>query len=285
MFGVIVFSNLALSEWPRRRTVSSVTFTLLPAVDVAAGRAVRPVQPDGSDEPDSLDPLEAALAWQAQGAEWIHLVDLDAAHGRGPNAELLETVISSLDVPVELSGGVDDDASLARALTSGSNRIVLATSAVRDPAWCARAVERHGERIAIALDVRLVEQVDGSVLHRLAARGSARDDDAGQDDAGQDDDGELWPTLTALDRAGCARYIVTDVSRDGMLNGPNVDLYQAVIAATPAAVIASGGVSSVDDLVALAHLAATGTGLEGAVVGGALYAGRFTFDEALAAVR
>ena len=234
-----------------------MTFTLLPAIDVADGRDAR----------------AAALAWQAGGAEWIHLVDLDAAFGRGSNAELLAAVIGELDVKVELAGGIRGDASLERALSTGCARVNLATSALEDPAWCARAIAAHGERVAVSLDVRVVEDPGGSAQHRLAARG------------GTADGGDLWETLERLDRDGCARYVVTDVSRDGTLRGPNVELYRAVTRATTAPVITSGGISSIDDLIVLAEAAAAGANLEGAIVGTALHAGRFTLPDALDAMR
>ena len=188
-----------------------VTFTLVPAVDVAEGRAVRLVQGDAGTVATTADPRQVALGWQAGGAEWIHLVDLDAAFGRGANAELLAAVIGELDVEVELSGGIRDDASLARALSTGCARVNLATAALEDPAWCARAIASHGERVAVSLDVRVVDDPDGSTRHRLVARG------------GTVDRGDLWETLERLDRDGCARYVVTDVSRDGTLRGPDVD--------------------------------------------------------------
>jgi 1-(5-phosphoribosyl)-5-[(5-phosphoribosylamino)methylideneamino] imidazole-4-carboxamide isomerase/N-(5'phosphoribosyl)anthranilate isomerase len=249
-------------------TLRCVSFTLLPAVDVADGQAVRLVQGEAGTETDYGAPREAALQWQRDGAEWIHLVDLDAAFGRGSNAELLAGVVGELDVAVELSGGIRDDESLQRALATGCARVNLGTAALENPEWCARAIAAHGERIAVGLDVRIV---DGE--HRLAARGWTRDG------------GDLWEVLERLDRDGCPRYVVTDVSKDGMLRGPNLELMRAVAAATKAPVIASGGISEVSDLVALAELAATGVNVEGSIVGKALYAGRFTLPEALAAVR
>ena len=248
-----------------------MSFTLLPAVDVAGGQAVRLVQGEAGTETDYGVPLEAALAWQRDGAEWIHLVDLDAAFGRGSNAELLAEVVGKLDVAVELSGGIRDDASLSRALATGCARVNLGTAALVDPQWCARAIDEHGDRVAVGLDVRITDDRDGSTRHRLAARGWTTDG------------GDLWETLARLDRDGCARYVVTDVSKDGTLRGPNIDLLRDVAKRTPAPVIASGGVSEVADLVALALLASDG--VEGAIVGKALYAGRFTLPEALAAVR
>ncbi len=252
--------------------VRFVTFTLLPAVDVAGGRVVRLGQDDASISAYS-DPRDAALAWQAAGAEWIHLVDLDAAFGRGSNTELLAQVIGELDVKVELSGGISDPASLERALSTGCARVNVGTAALKDPAWCARVIAAHGERIAVSLDVRVIEGPGGSTQHRLAARG------------GIADGAELWQTLARLDADNCARYIVTDVERDGLLLGPNVDLYRAITSATSAPVIASGGVSSIADLTVLADVAASGANLEGSIVGKALYAGRFTLVEALEAMR
>jgi len=234
---------------------------LLPAVDVLGGQAVRLVRGKAGSETAYGDPVEAALAWQHDGAEWIHLVDLDAAFGRGSNADILAAVIRRLDVAVELSGGIRDDASLATALATGCQRVNLGTAALEQPAWCAAAIAAHGERIAVALDVR---------GRTLAARGWTREG------------GELFEVLARLDREGCARYVVTDVARDGTLAGPNLELLRAVCAATDRPVIASGGVSSLADLRELARLAPLG--LEGAVVGKALYAGAFTLPQALDAV-
>jgi phosphoribosylanthranilate isomerase len=241
-----------------------VSFTLLPAVDVADGRAVRLVQGEAGTETSYGSPREAALTWQSDGAEWIHLVDLDAAFGTGSNAELLAAVVGELDVKVELSGGIRDDESLARALSTGCARVNLGTAALENPAWCAKVCAEHGEKIAVGLDVKIS---DGQ--HRLAARGWTQDG------------GDLWETLARMDRDGVSRYIVTDVSKDGTLQGPNVELLTQVAARTPAPVIASGGISEIKDLLALAE---TGV-IEGSIVGKALYAGRFTLREALAAVR
>ncbi len=250
-----------------------VTFTLLPALDVADGRAVRVHHGDAGTASAHGDPRHIALSWQAAGAAWIHLVDLDAALGRGSNAELLATVIGELDVDVELSGGIRDDDSLDRALATGCTRVNLGTAALADPAWCGRVIAAHGARVAVSLDVRVVEVPTGSTEHRLVARG------------GTTDVGDLWETLEQLDRDGCARYVVTDVSRDGTLAGPAVDLSREVTLATPSPVIASGGVSSIGDLLALAELAVAHPNLEGCIVGNALHAGRFTLPEALAAAR
>ena len=238
-----------------------MTLELLPAVDVAAGAAVRLVQGEAGSETNYGDPLEAALDWQRGGAEWVHLVDLDAAFGRGSNRELLADVVRALDVRVELSGGIRDDASLDAALATGAARVNLGTAALEDPEWVRRAIARVGDRIAVGLDVR------GTTL---AARGWTQEG------------GELFDVLARLDADGCARYVVTDVRRDGTLTGPNVELLRQVCAATDRPVVASGGVSSLDDLRVLAGL--TGIGVEGAIVGKALYAGAFTLPEGLAAV-
>ncbi len=207
-------------------------------------------------------PLEAALAWQRAGAEWVHLVDLDAAFGRGDNRALLGDIIARLDVKVELSGGLRDDDALRWAMGTGCARVNLGTAALENPEWCARAIADHGERVAVGLDVR---------GRTLAARGWTRDG------------GDLFETLARLDAEGCARYVVTDVDKDGMLRGPNVDLLRSVCAATDRPVVASGGVSTLDDLRTLATLVQVG--VEGAIVGTALYAGAFTLEEALAAVK
>jgi phosphoribosylanthranilate isomerase len=231
---------------------------LLPAVDVADGQAVRLVQGEAGSATSYGSPLQAALDWQAGGAEWIHLVDLDAAFGRGSNADLLAEVVAALDVNVEMSGGIRDDASLDRALATGCRRVNLGTAALEDPRWTARAIARHGDAIAVGLDVR------GTTL---AARGWTREG------------GDLWEVLARLDDAGCARYVVTDVTKDGTLRGPNLDLLREVCARTTAPVVASGGISGLDDLRALRGL--VGEGVEGAIVGKALYAGAFTLPEAL----
>lgn len=235
--------------------------TLLPAVDVMGGQAVRLVRGEAGTQTVYGDPADAALAWQEQGAEWIHLVDLDAAFGRGSNAEQLADVVPRLDVAVELSGGIRDDASLAAALATGCARVNLGTAALEQPDWCADVIAQHGERIAVGLDVR---------GRTLAARGWTREG------------GELFEVLARLGADGCARYVVTDVARDGTLGGPNLELLRAVCGATDRPVIASGGISSLGDLRALAGLIPLG--LEGVVVGKALYAGAFTLPQALDAV-
>ncbi len=234
---------------------------LLPAVDVADGLAVRLVQGEAGSGSAYGDPVAAALAWQRAGSRWIHLVDLDAAFGRGSNTALLRGIVRRLDIDVELSGGIRDDASLRAALATGCRRVVLGTAALEQPRWCSQVVAEHGDRIAVALDVR---------GRTLAARGWTAEG------------GDLFEVLDRLDADGCARYVVTDVRRDGTLTGPNLELLEQVCAVTDRPVVASGGVSSLADLRALASLVPVG--VEGAIVGKALYAGAFTLPEALAAV-
>jgi 1-(5-phosphoribosyl)-5-[(5-phosphoribosylamino)methylideneamino] imidazole-4-carboxamide isomerase/N-(5'phosphoribosyl)anthranilate isomerase len=244
--------------------MTSPALTLLPAVDVADGKAVRLTQGEAGTETNYGDPVDAANEWVEQGAEWIHLVDLDAAFGRGNNYELIERVVRNTPagVNVELSGGIRDDASLAAALATGARRINLGTAALEDPEWADRVIGTHGDQIAVGLDVR------GTTL---AARGWTREG------------GDLWEVLARLEAAGCSRYVVTDVTKDGTLRGPNIELLREVCARTDRPVVASGGVSSIQDLVDLRSLVPIG--VEGAIVGKALYAGAFTLPEALAAAR
>lgn len=227
---------------------------------------MRLVQGQAGSETEYGSALDAAMTWQRDGAEWIHLVDLDAAFGRGSNRELLAEVVGKLDVAVELSGGIRDDDSLAAALATGCARVNIGTAALENPEWCAEIVAEHGDKVAVGLDAKIE---DGQ--YRLRGRGW------------ETDGGDLWTVLERLDREGCSRFVVTDVTKDGTLNGPNLELLSQVCERTDAPVIASGGVSSLDDLRAIATL--TGQGVEGAIVGKALYAGRFTLPQALDAVR
>lgn len=231
---------------------------LLPAVDVRDGRAVRLVQGELTAETAYGNPLEVALEFQSAGAEWLHLVDLDAAFGIGENSALLAEVVARLDIKVELSGGIRDDASLTRALATGCARINLGTAALENPEWTAQVIALHGDRIAVGLDVR---------GYTLAARGWT------------EEGGELFETIERLELAGCARYVLTDVTKDGTLKGPNLELLREVCAVTKRPVVASGGISSLADIAALSELHAIG--VEGAIVGKALYAGAFTLEQAL----
>jgi phosphoribosylformimino-5-aminoimidazole carboxamide ribotide isomerase/phosphoribosylanthranilate isomerase len=235
---------------------------LLPAVDVKDGRAVRLVQGELARESIYGSPLEVALEFQKSGAQWLHLVDLDAAFGRGENSALLAEVVGRLDIDVELSGGIRDDQSLTRALATGCRRVNLGTAALENPEWTSRVIAEHGDRIAVGLDVR---------GHVLAARGWTQEG------------GDLFETLARLESDGCARYVVTDVTKDGTLQGPNLELLKEVCAATKKPVVASGGISSLDDIKALCAL--TEIGVEGAIVGKALYAGAFTLEQALEVAR
>ncbi len=235
---------------------------LLPAVDVADGQAVQLVQGRAGSEKRFGDPRAAAQRWQDAGADWVHLVDLDAAFGRGNNAEIIAEITSQLSLSVELSGGIRDDETLERALATGCARVNIGTAALERPEWCEEIIARHGDRIAIGLDVR------GS---RLAARGWTSEG------------GDLYETLARLDQAGCARFVVTDVASDGMLAGPNTALLEQVCARTDKPVVASGGISSLLDIAALAEMVPQG--VEGAIIGTALYVGNFTIEEALTAAR
>jgi phosphoribosylformimino-5-aminoimidazole carboxamide ribotide isomerase/phosphoribosylanthranilate isomerase len=231
---------------------------LLPAVDVKGGQAVRLVQGELGSESNYGAPIDAALDFQSAGAEWIHLVDLDAAFGIGSNAELLAEVIGKLDIQVELSGGIRDDESLRRALATGCKRVNLGTAALENPEWSSRVIAEFGDRIAVGLDVR---------GRTLAARGWTKEG------------GDIFETIERLDKDGCARYVVTDVTKDGTLKGPNLDLLKSVCAVTKAPIVASGGISSLSDIEALRELVSIG--VEGAIMGKALYAGAFTLEDAL----
>lgn len=232
--------------------------TLLPAVDVKNGLAVRLVQGELNRSSVYGAPIEVALDFQLAGAQWLHLVDLDAAFGHGENSAILAEIVGRLDIDVELSGGIRDDTSLERALATGCRRINLGTAALENPDWTSRVISEHGDKIAVGLDVR---------GHTLAARGWTQEG------------GNLFETIERLDRDGCARYVVTDVAKDGTLTGPNFELLRSVCAATSKPIIASGGVATLDDIAALGALRTAG--IEGAIVGKALYAGAFTFAQAL----
>jgi len=234
---------------------------LLPAVDVADGQAVRLTQGAAGTETSYGDPLEAARNFLEQGAEWLHLVDLDAAFGRGENTAVIRRVVDELSgsMNIELSGGIRDDESLDRALVAGARRVNLGTAALENPEWTAKVIEEHGDRVAIGLDVR------GTTL---AARGWT------------EEGGDLFEVLARLDADGCSRYVVTDVTKDGMMKGPNLDLLRDVAERTDRPVIASGGISTLDDIAAIRELVSVG--VEGAILGKALYAGAFTLREALA---
>ena len=239
---------------------ATADLVLLPAVDVAGGQAVQLVQGVAGTEKKFGDPRAAAERWQQAGARWLHLVDLDAAFGRGDNAAIIAEVVGAMRIDVEISGGIRDDESLERALATGCSRVNIGTAALERPEWCEEAIRSYGDKIAVGLDVR---------GRRLAARGWTRDG------------GELYETLDRLEAAGCARYVVTDVASDGMLSGPNLDLLRKVCERTTAPVVASGGISRLTDIIALVEMVPLG--VEGAIIGTALYVGNFTLEEALRA--
>jgi 1-(5-phosphoribosyl)-5-[(5-phosphoribosylamino)methylideneamino] imidazole-4-carboxamide isomerase/N-(5'phosphoribosyl)anthranilate isomerase len=238
--------------------------TLLPAIDVRGGKAVRLRQGESGSETDYGSPLQAAYTWVESGASWIHLVDLDAAFGTGDNRMQLRDIVNELGsrVHIEMSGGIRDDASLQAALEAGAARVNIGTAALEDPDWTADAITRYGSRVAVGLDVR---------GHTLAARGWVKEG------------GDLFETMAMLDGTGCSRYVVTDVSRDGMMTGPNIALLREVAEHTDAKVTASGGISSLDDLKAIGELVPLG--VDSAILGKSLYARAFTLEQALAATR
>ena len=182
-----------------------MSLALLPAVDVRDGKAVRLCQGESGSETYYGSPLEAARTWVESGAEWIHLVDLDAAFGTGNNRDQLRAIVKELGdkVNIEMSGGVRDDASLDAALEAGAARVNIGTAALENPDWTASVIKKYGDRVAVGLDVR---------GHTLAARGWVKEG------------GDLFETMAFLDSVGCSRYVVTDVARDGMMSGPNIDL-------------------------------------------------------------
>lgn len=242
-----------------------MTFTLLPAVDVVGGQAVRLDQGEAGTEKSYGDPLESALRWQEQGAQWLHFVDLDAAFGRGSNHELMAHVVQQLDLQVELTGGIRDDASLERAFATGAQRVNIGTAALEHPSWMVDVLRRYGDKVAIDIAVR---QEDGQ--WRTKGHGWTSDG------------GDLWEVIEFFDAAGCQRFVVTDVSKDGTLSGPNVELLRDVAAATDALVTASGGISTVDDVVQVAQY--VDEGIDSVIIGKALYEHRFTLREALEAI-
>ncbi|MDD7582203.1 bifunctional 1-(5-phosphoribosyl)-5-((5-phosphoribosylamino)methylideneamino)imidazole-4-carboxamide isomerase/phosphoribosylanthranilate isomerase PriA [Corynebacterium sp. 32222D000AT] len=241
------------------------SFVLLPAVDVVGGQAVRLEQGKAGTEKSYGDPLAAALQWQEQGAQWLHFVDLDAAFNRGSNHEMMAEVVGKLDIPVELTGGIRDDAGVERALATGARRLNIGTAALEDPEWIARVIDKYGDKIAVDLAVR-------EEAGEWRTRGNGWESDGG----------DLWEVLERLDAAGCQRFVVTDVTKDGTLTGPNLELLQDVTMATDAAVTASGGISALEDVTELATF--FNRGIDSAIIGKALYEGRFRLDEALKAV-
>ena len=238
--------------------MSARGFTVLPAVDVTGGAAVRRSRGVVDSGASWGPPAQVVRAFAGVGAAWVHLGDLDRAYGRGDNDSVIRETIRGAGVDVELSGGVRDAQSLRNALEMGPARVNIATQALADMDFVCGAVRDLGPRAAVCLDV------EGE---RLRARGGGRG-------------GGLWEAIDALNRAGARLLVVTDVHRDGMMAGSNIELLQRVSGATDAGILASGGVDSLDDLRALAAV----DGVEGAIVGKALYEGAFTLGEALEAV-
>lgn len=231
---------------------------LLPAVDIQDGQAVRLVQGEYGTATNYGDPFDAAMSWQQAGAQWLHLVDLDAAFGHGNNREIIQRITGELGIQIELSGGLRDDASLAEALEMGATRVNLGTAALENPAWTAKVIEQYGDKIAVGLDVR---------GEKLATRGWV------------EEGGNIWDVLGQLEAAGCARYVVTDITKDGTLTGPNTDLLLQIAQQTGKPVIASGGISTLEDIATLAGM--VDQGIEGCIIGKALYAGQFKLEQAL----
>lgn len=239
-----------------------MSFTLYPAVDIRGGRAVRLTR--GAADAETVyddDPVAAAVRWVEQGAQWLHVVDLDAAfEGTPRNRHLIAAIVDAAGVPVQASGGVRSMADLDAAVNYGASRVVIGTMALEEPAFVAAAVAEHGDKVAVGLDA------EGTTLK---ARGWTREG------------GDLFDALHRFTTMGCARFVYTDIGRDGMLAGPNIERLHDVAEATSAAVTASGGVASLDDLRALATAHPR---VDAAIVGKALYAGRFRLADALAVV-
>ncbi|MCL2465555.1 MAG: HisA/HisF-related TIM barrel protein [Micrococcales bacterium] len=231
---------------------------LLPAIDVLGGRAVQLVRGELDTANDYGDPVEAALRWTTLGAHWLHVVDLDAAFGTGDNADVISSIVATAPAQVEVSGGLRDDATVARALSTGCARISIGTAALEQPEWCREVLAHLGDMVAISLDVA------GEALASHGWREAS---------------GNLHDTLAAMTEAGCSRFIVTDTASDGTLGGPNLELLGAVCARTSVPIIASGGISSIGHIRQLRGL--TAIGIEGAIIGTALYQGLIDLPEAL----
>jgi phosphoribosylformimino-5-aminoimidazole carboxamide ribotide isomerase len=229
---------------------------VIPAIDVRGGRAVRLRLGDPEHETVyGEDPAEVAARWSAEGASWIHVVDLDAALGSGDNRRAIARILAAADVPCQVGGGVRALEDAARRLEAGAARVVMGTEAVRDPAFLSAAMARFGDAVVVALDT------DGDeVLIRGWTEGA----------------GLLDHVLPRMAEAGASRFLVTAVGRDGTMSGPDAALYERVVASTDRPVQASGGVRSVEDLQALAV-----TGVDAVVVGTALYEGTLSLAEAL----
>ena len=235
---------------------------IFPAIDVKDGVAIRLTKGELNNQSKYGDPLEVANEFVKSGVNWIHLVDLDAAFGIGDNSEILALIIKNINIKIQLSGGIKDEQSLNKALATGCSRINIATSALEQLDWVESVIHKHGDKVCVSLDV------NGKVL---SPRGSNK--------SGED----LFQVITRLDKAGCARYVLTDVNRDGALNGPSLELLKEVTSFTKTPIVASGGVSSLSDVKSLMQL--TNQGVEAVIIGKALYTGAFTLTQALATVK
>ena len=235
---------------------------IFPAIDVKDGVAIRLTKGELNNQSKYGDPLEVANEFVKSGVNWIHLVDLDAAFGIGDNSEILASIIKNINIKIQLSGGIKDEQSLNKALATGCSRINIATSALEQLEWVESVIHKHGDKICVSLDV------NGKVL---SPRGSNKSG------------GDLFQVITRLDKARCARYVLTDVNRDGALNGPNLELLKEVTSFTKTPIMASGGVSSLIDVKSLMQL--TNQGVEAVIIGKALYTGAFTLTQALATVK
>lgn len=240
-----------------------LSLTVFPSVHIDGGKVVHLVEDQVVPEAVETDPLAVALKFQRQGASWVHLVAV-SDHLDEADLATVTRIAGSLRIGVQaLFCSVTDDGTLRRALRTGCARLNLGSAALTDLDWCAAAVARHGDRIGVSTLVRTTPQGP-----RVAT------------DGGAGDVGDLWPVIGRLDGAGCARCLVTDISREGMLTGPNLSLFRDVCARTAMPVLAAGGIRGLDDLRAVAALAPHG--VTGAVVGRALYTGALSLPEALA---
>lgn len=240
-------------------TIDRESLTIFPAIDLVKGTAVRLLQGEAGTETNYGDPIEIAHQWREQGAQWIHLVDLDAAFGRGNNREVIGRILKEVSgIQIEVSGGIRDDASLENVFDLGAARVNIGTAAIENLEWTRSIISRYGQQIAVGIDVR---------EETVATRGWTKDG------------GCVWELLDKLQECGCARYVVTDVMRDGTLQGPNLALLQKVAEYTQKPVIASGGISQLQDISKLKNLVPSG--IEGVIIGKALYAKQFTLSAAL----
>jgi phosphoribosylformimino-5-aminoimidazole carboxamide ribotide isomerase len=242
---------------------------LLPAIDIRAGRCVRLLRGDFSAETVYGDPLQVAQSYQAAGARWVHVVDLDAARSGEPvNRDLVVSIASSTGLRVQAGGGIRDGASAATMLDAGVARVVLGTAAAADPDFACKLASLHPGRIVAGIDHRTMPGGEREV----AVRGWRAD-------AGV----SLKELLTRFGDAPFAAVVVTEIARDGTLEGPDLDGLAGVLASTSLPVIASGGVGSVDHLRSLAALEVGGARLAGTIVGRAILSGAIGMQEALLA--